>query len=256
MKLVKTLVVLFVLSSAGLSAQQPKTDLVKLDKEVSQELIVFIRDARLMGVPDDHIRKVAAKEGWKPELIERALALPRSAAAAPEASVKADRGVPDSYQIGAGDVLQISVWKEPDASVGSVVVRPDGKIAMPLLKEVVVLGLTPAEVEKQMTERLSKVILAADVTVIVTEVNSKKIYVIGAVKKEGPIPIKYNMTVLQALTEAGGLTDYAKRKKIYVLRAEQGRQYRLPFNYEEVIRGERIEQNIWIRPDDTIVVPQ
>jgi polysaccharide export outer membrane protein len=89
----------------------------------------------------------------------------------------------------------------------------------------------------------------------VTQVNSKKIYVIGAVKKEGPVPIRYQMTVLQVLTEAGGITDYAKRKKIYVLRTENGRQYRLPFNYEEVIRGEKIEQNIWVMADDTVVVP-
>jgi polysaccharide export outer membrane protein len=227
-------------------------------KEPNHELTAFVREARKMGISDADIKGVAVKEGWSAEAVEQTLAVVRSTPAAPaeEKPLKTDRGVPEDYHIGAGDVLNISVWKEPDASVPSVVVRPDGKIAMPLLKELDVLGLTPADVERRITEKLSKVIIAADVTVIVTQVNSKKIYVIGAVKNEGPIPMKYRMTVLQALTEAGGLTDYAKRKKIYVLRAESGRQYRLPFNYEEVIRGERIEQNIWMQADDTLVVPQ
>lgn len=221
-----------------------------------------------MGLGEDDIRRTAAREGWPDQAIEETLAATRNAPApagsdpaapsGPAASstdAQRDHGVPEGYLIGAGDVLQIVVWKEPDASVPSVVVRPDGKIALPLVKEVEVAGLTPIEAERRLTERLTKLIVGADVTVIVTQVNSKKIYVIGAVKKEGPIPIKYRMTILQALTEAGGITDFAKRKKIYVLRTENGRQYRLPFNYEEVIRGERIEQNISVMPDDTIVVP-
>jgi polysaccharide export outer membrane protein len=84
---------------------------------------------------------------------------------------------------------------------------------------------------------------------------SKKVFVIGAVRKEGPLAYTYGMSVVQALSEAGGLTDYAKRKKIYVLRTENGRQYRMDFNYDEVIRGERMEQNIVLLPDDTVVIP-
>jgi polysaccharide export outer membrane protein len=164
-------------------------------------------------------------------------------------------GVGDDYQIGAGDVLEISVWKEPDASVPSVVVLPDGKIGIPLLKEVEVAGLTPRQAEQAITERLSKVINTPDVTVVVTKVNSKKIYIVGAAKKEGPLPYTYRMTIMQALSEAGGLTDYAKRKKLYVLRTQNGQEHRIPFNYDEVIKGEKMEQNVQLLPGDTLVVP-
>ncbi len=166
------------------------------------------------------------------------------------------RGVPDDYKIGSGDVLQIAVWKEPEVSVPSVVVRPDGKIAMPLIKDVEVGGLTPAEAERTITGRLDKLITGADVTVVVTTINSKKVYVMGGVKKEGAIPYSYRMTVLQAISEAGGLGDYASRKKIYVLRTVNGQSRRLPFNYDQVIKGRSMEQNIELLPGDTLVIPQ
>jgi polysaccharide biosynthesis/export protein len=165
------------------------------------------------------------------------------------------RGVPDDYKIGAGDVLEINVWKEPDASVRNVVVRPDGKISMPLLKEVDVVGLTPVQLEKLITDGLGKVINSPDVTIVVTGINSKKIYVNGKVKKEGPIPYTYRMTVMQALSEAGGVTEYAKKKGIYVLRNENGREFKFPFDYSAVLRGEKMELNIPLEPGDVIVVP-
>jgi polysaccharide biosynthesis/export protein len=166
------------------------------------------------------------------------------------------RSVPDDYVIGAGDTLGVFVWKEPDASVPSVVVRPDGKIALPLLKEIQVAGLTPAQAEKAITQGLSKLIVTGvDVTVVVTAINSKKIYIMGAVKKEGTIPYTYRMTVMQAIGEAGGLNDFAKRKKIYVLRNVAGASTRLPFNYDEVIRGARPEQNVELLPGDMLVIP-
>lgn len=161
----------------------------------------------------------------------------------------------DTYVIGAGDVLQISVWKEPDVSVLAAMVRPDGKIAMPLLKDVSVSGLTPGQVESMISAGLSKFINAPDVTIVVTAINSKKVYVMGGVRKEGPIQYTYQMTVMQALSEAGGLSDYAKRKKIYVLRTENGQDHRYPFNYDDVIKGAKVEQNIALRPGDTLVVP-
>jgi polysaccharide biosynthesis/export protein len=161
----------------------------------------------------------------------------------------------DEYRIGEGDVLQISVWGEPAASVPSVVVRPDGNISIPLLKDVKVAGLTPAQVEKIITEGLADFIKAANVTVMVAQINSKKVYLLGAVKKEGTIPYSYRMTVMQALSEAGGLTDYAKRKKIYVMRNENGKESRLPFDYDAVVKGQHMELNIPLLPGDTIVVP-
>jgi polysaccharide biosynthesis/export protein len=159
------------------------------------------------------------------------------------------------YSIGEGDVLQVAVWGEPSASVQSVTVRTDGKISMPLIKEVQVAGLTPAQVEATVQDQLGKIIKAPDVTVIVVQINSKKIYLTGAVKREGPLKYTYRMTVLQAISEAGGLTDYAKRKKIYILHHENGREYKLPFDYTAVLKGERMEQNIFLSPGDHIVVP-
>jgi polysaccharide biosynthesis/export protein len=161
----------------------------------------------------------------------------------------------DEYQIGEGDVLQISVWAEPAASVPSVVVRPDGKISIPLLKDVRVAGLTPAQAEKAIADGLADIIKSANVTVMVSQINSKKIYLLGAVKKEGTIPYNYRMTVMQALSEAGGLTDFAKRKKIYVMRNENGKESRLPFDYDAVVKGQHMEENISLLPGDTIVVP-
>lgn len=161
----------------------------------------------------------------------------------------------DDYLIGEGDVLQISVWGERDVSVPSTTVRTDGKISMPLIKEVQVAGLTPSQVEKYVQEQLGKIIRTPDVTVIVVQINSKKIYLTGAVKREGPLKFTYRMTVLQAISEAGGLTDYSKRKEVYVLHNENGRQYKLPFNYNAVLKGEHMEQNILLSPGDTIVVP-
>ena len=162
---------------------------------------------------------------------------------------------PPGYRIGAGDALQINVWKEPEAS-GSVVVRPDGKISLPLVKEVDVLGLMPTELEKVLTAKLAHFIRDADVTVVVQQIHSKKVYLVGAAKKEGPVPLLSSMTVLQVLSEAGGVTDYAKRRKIYVLRTVNGKQTKLAFDYDAVIKGEHMEQNIPVLPDDTIVVPQ
>src|SRR5262249_37670876 len=147
-------------------------------------------------------------------------------------------------------------WKEPEVSVPTVVVRPDGKITMPLIKEVSVAGMTPRQAEASITAAIAKFITDPNVTVVVAAGTSKKIYLIGAVRKEGALPYTYGINVIQALSEAGGLTDYAKRKKIYILRTESGREYRLDFNYEEVVRGERMEQNVLLLPGDTVVIPQ
>lgn len=233
------------------------------DSKTPRELIQYIEDARRLGLKDQEIHQNAVVAGWSKEKVAEALAIekylrengdvPRPGTGRPEERRQAT--APADYRIGAGDVLQILVWKEPDASVPSVVVRADGIITVPLIKEINVSGLTPQELEKLLVERLSKFIREVDVTVIPREIVSQKVYLMGAVRKEGPVPIQSAMTVLQALNAAGGLTEYAKRKKIYVLRKENGKQVRLPFDYQAVLRGERIEQNILVRPEDTIVVP-
>ncbi len=173
-----------------------------------------------------------------------------------EAPATATGAPPTHFVIGPGDVLAINVFKEPEASVQSIVVRPDGFISMPMVKEVEAAGLTPVELEKLLSQKFSRFLRDADVAVIVKEIHSEKVYVIGAVKKEGPITILAPLTVLQAIAEAGGLTDYAKRGKLYILRRENGKEVQLPFQYSAVIRGEHSEQNIVLRPGDTVVVPQ
>jgi len=165
------------------------------------------------------------------------------------------RGTPDDYVIGAGDTLQITVWNHPEVSVPVVVVRPDGKITVPLVKELEVLGLTPIQAEQRITKGLSKYYEDPNVAVVVATINSKKIYVNGAARKEGPLPYTYGMTVMQALSEAGGLTEYAKRKKIYILHQDSGQTYMLEFNYDSVVKGQNMEQNIVLLPGDTIVIP-
>jgi polysaccharide export outer membrane protein len=160
------------------------------------------------------------------------------------------------YVIGAGDVLQINILKEPDASVAAATVRSDGVISVPIIKEVSVLGLTPRALEALLTQKFSTLIRDADVTVIVKEIHSEKVYLVGAVRKEGPISLRAPISVLQAIAEGGGLTDYAKRNKLYILRQESAKQIRIPFDYRAVIKGEHTEENIMLRPGDTIVVPQ
>ena len=166
-----------------------------------------------------------------------------------------DIAPPEGYRIGAGDVLQVLVWKEPDASLPDAVVRTDGKISVPLVGDVDVAGLTPEQLKESLVAKFTHYINNPVVTVYARQINSRKIYVLGTVKKEGPIPLLRPMTILQALGEAGGLGEWAGRKKIYVLRTVNGKQTKLPFDYQAVIKGKHLEQNITLLPDDTIVVP-
>ena len=161
----------------------------------------------------------------------------------------------EGYRIGAGDVLQIMVWREPDVSLPEALVRVDGKISVPLVGEVDVIGLTPTELKDALVEKFSNYIKSPSVSVYTRQINSRKIYVLGTVKKEGPVPLLRPMTVLQALNEAGGLGEWAVKKKIYVLRKIDGKQVKMPFDFSAVIKGKRLEQNAVLLPDDTIVVP-
>ncbi len=158
------------------------------------------------------------------------------------------------YRIGAQDVLTISVWKEPEIT-RTVPVRPDGKISLPLLNDVQAAGLTPMELAANITSGLKKFIADPQVTVIVTEINSRHFYVLGEVGRPGAYPLLPGMTVLQALSGAGGFSQWANLNEIYVLRDEGGKPVRYPFKYKDVLRGKRTEQNIELKPGDTIVVP-
>jgi len=161
---------------------------------------------------------------------------------------------PKTYIIGEQDSLVITVWKEKELS-GSVVVRPDGIITVPLVGEVKVVGMTPVELQSLLAEKLKPFVTVPQVTVAVTEIRSRKVYLIGHVPHEGSFMINSSTRVLEIIAQAGGLNDFAKRKKIYILRQQGGEQVRLLFNYDDVIRGKHPEQNILLEPGDTIVVP-
>ncbi|HEU5401603.1 MAG TPA: polysaccharide biosynthesis/export family protein [Terriglobales bacterium] len=159
-----------------------------------------------------------------------------------------------AYVIGAEDVLMVSVWKEPDFS-STIPVRPDGMVSLPLLGDVPAAGRTPAVLAQDLTVRLKKYIDDPRVTVVVTAINSKRIYILGEVNHPGALNMSPNMTVLQAISAAGGPTAYANTKKISILRTEEGKQQKFPFNYKEVIKGNDSGQNIVLKAGDTIVVP-
>jgi polysaccharide biosynthesis/export protein len=167
-------------------------------------------------------------------------------AAAPAASA--------GYVISPGDVIEVQVWKEPDVSK-AVPVRPDGKISLPLLNDVQAAGLTASALTANLTEGLKKFIADPQVTVIVTQVNSQRIYISGEVNRGGTYPLEPGMTVLQGLSSAGGFTSFANVKKIYILRQVDGKQVRYPFNYKDVVKGKNTQENIPLLPGDTIVVP-
>ncbi len=157
------------------------------------------------------------------------------------------------YVIGADDALHISVWKEPDLTE-SLPVRPDGKISLPLLNDVVAAGLTPTQLADSITTKLKKYIADPRVTVVVTAMNSQKIYVLGEVLHPGSTALQPNMTVLQALASSG-FTQFANTKGIYLLRTENGKQLKIPVHYRSLLKGESIDQNLILKPGDTIVVP-
>lgn len=158
-----------------------------------------------------------------------------------------------TYVIGPADVLKVNVWKEPDVS-SSVAVRPDGKISLPLINDVQAAGLTPMKLASNIGEALKKYISDPDVTVIVTAPNSQRLYVVGEVNRPGEVDLLPNTTVLDALASAGGLTQFAHGKKIFILRTEGAKQVRYHFNYHAAIKGD-LGQNIALQPGDTIVVP-
>jgi polysaccharide export outer membrane protein len=177
-------------------------------------------------------------------------AKPKAATAAPQASPTNDA----EYKIGPQDVLRIDVWKEPEIS-RTAPVRPDGRISLPLINDVQAAGLTSTQLAAVIADGLRKFITNPQVTVGVNEINSRRVYVTGEVTKPGAFPLLPNMTVLQALSSSGGFSQFARLKNIYVLRTEDGKQVKHPFNYKEVVSGKKPELNIPLQPGDVIVVP-
>ncbi len=170
------------------------------------------------------------------------------------ASQSASATADPNYVIGPQDMIDVNVWKEPDLS-RSVPVRPDGKISLPLLNDVQASGLTPGQLGVKITSGLAKYMTNPQVTVIVSQINSQRIYILGEVVRAGSFTLLPDMTVLQALSDAGGFTPFANSKKIYVLRQENGKQQKIPFNYKDVISGKDPSQNVALKSGDTIIVP-
>jgi polysaccharide biosynthesis/export protein len=158
------------------------------------------------------------------------------------------------YVIGADDVLDVSVWKEQELT-RSLQVRPDGKISMPLLGDVQAAGLTPGQLAQNVSDKLKKYLTAPQVTVILTQINSQRVYVMGEVTRPGAYPVLPGMTILQAISSAGGLTQFANGKKIFLMRDENHIQTKYPFSYKEVLDGRKAEENLPVKAGDTIVVP-
>lgn len=160
----------------------------------------------------------------------------------------------DSYIIGASDVIEVQVWKEPDLS-RTITVRTDGKISLPLIDEITAAGLTALELQELIEEKYKAYVQDPVVSVIVLEPLSSKFYVVGEVNRPGEYPLNKRTTVLQALSTAGGFAEWAKRDKIVVIRKAASGDIKIKVNYDKVVSGKDFSQNIVLEPGDTIIVP-
>jgi polysaccharide biosynthesis/export protein len=167
----------------------------------------------------------------------------------------APAGLDPDYVIGPDDILSVHVWKEPDIS-RKMPVRSDGKIALPLVGEIQASGLTPVRLQSAITQKLRDFINDPQVTVVVEQMNSRQFTVMGEVQHSGSFPLTHSTRVMDALAIAGGFRDFAKVKKIYIMRrTAQGESQMIPFNYREVVQGHKLSQNIELQAGDTVVVP-
>jgi polysaccharide export outer membrane protein len=170
------------------------------------------------------------------------------------AAVDAVASLAPDYVIGVDDVLTVSFYKE-EAMSGEVTVRPDGKISLPLLKDVPAAGKSPEQLNRDLEALAAKFLQSPNVTVAVKQVNSRKVYLLGEGIKPGSLPMNGEMNVLQAISMAGGPLEWAKQDRIEIVRVEGGTEKRYKFNYKQAIKGEKTEQNITLKPGDLIVVP-
>ena len=175
-------------------------------------------------------------------------------APAPPPNLPASAALPDGYVIGPDDVLAVVFWRDKEMSA-EVVVRPDGRISLPLLNDVVAAGLSPDQLRVQLEQAALKYIAEPNAAVVVKAINSRKVYITGNVLKPGTYPLNGEMTVLQLIAVAGGLQEYADSKKIVVMRKEDGKDRHFPFNYKDVIKQKNLQQNVALKPGDTVVVP-
>jgi polysaccharide export outer membrane protein len=161
---------------------------------------------------------------------------------------------PADYVIGTDDILSVVFWRDKDMSA-DVAVRPDGKISLPLLNDVQASGLTPTQLRDQLTEGAKQYVSDPNVTVVVRQINSRKVFITGQVQKPGPYALGGPTTVLQLIATAGGVLEYAHSNRIIVMRSENGKQMSYPFDYKGVIARKNLKQNIELKPGDTVIVP-
>jgi polysaccharide export outer membrane protein len=162
---------------------------------------------------------------------------------------------PADYIIGPDDVLGVLFWREKDLSVEQVTVRPDGMITLPLVNDLKAAGLTPEQLREAVMKAANRFVEDPNATIVVRQINSRRFYVTGQVGKPGTYPLLAQTTILQAIALAGGLAEYAKGNDIVLMRTEGGKTKTFPFRYKDVIKGKKLEQNIELRPGDTLVVP-
>ena len=184
------------------------------------------------------------------------VALPGSSRAqtAPPPAAQAGVATPPGYTIGTDDVLSVLFWREKDLS-GDVVVRPDGLITLPLINDVQAAGLTTEQLRERLTAAAGRFVTDPNVTVVVKAINSRKVFITGQVGKPGPYPLTGPTSVLQLIATAGGLQEFAKKDKIVILRHEGGKQVTFKFNYGQVMEQKNLQQNIELKPGDTVLVP-
>lgn len=161
----------------------------------------------------------------------------------------------EDYVIGTEDVLSISVWKEEELSVKELVVRPDGKISLPLVNDIQASGMTPKQLQEKIAGKLKEFVAAPNVTVTVIKILSHTVSVVGQVSKPGLYTLGSPTTVLDILARVEGLSEFAKMKNIMILRNENGKTLQLSFNYKDVIRGKNLQQNILLKNGDKVIVP-
>ena len=169
-----------------------------------------------------------------------------------QAEIPADS---DSYIIGSEDVLYIHVWGEDKTLSKQITVRIDGKISMPLVDDIQAAGLTPLQLKGKLTERLKDFVEAPNVTVIVMEANSFKVYFSGQVRNPGVLRLRTETSIAQAISMVGGFTDWANQSKIIIIRREDGKETRFTVNYKKIISGKDLKSNIILKSGDTIIVP-
>ncbi len=158
------------------------------------------------------------------------------------------------YKIGPEDVIEVGVWKEPDLS-RTVIVRPDGKISLPLIGDVQAKGLTPIQLRDEIQKKFKAFLSNPVVFIILTEVNSPKIYILGKVKSPGMYPLKSDLTLLQAIALAGGFAEWAKKDKVIILRKEKEKDVRLVINIEKLIKKRGEEKDVELKNGDRIIIP-